>query len=154
MLTCYLIKDEEVPKLSGAIVYCGCFDIFENKKFFTTNGMGIYNKLMGFGYFMQLTENMKYMKNFLPNHKYELIKKTASTYKFDLLAMTEEIFPLMFGFKDINEYYEYSRAKGNLDKIKVPTYFFNAEDDPSLDPKIYPKGEFETGNDKIILGLT
>jgi predicted alpha/beta-fold hydrolase len=42
---------------------------------------------------------------------------------------------------------------GKLHKIKVPTFFLNAEDDPTFNPKLFPYKEFEV-NDKVIVAIT
>jgi predicted alpha/beta-fold hydrolase len=43
---------------------------------------------------------------------------------------------------------------GCLHKIKVPTIFLNAEDDPCFDGKLNPIKEFEGASDHILLAFT
>jgi predicted alpha/beta-fold hydrolase len=42
---------------------------------------------------------------------------------------------------------------GHLQKIKVPTFFLNAIDDPIIDPKLYPYKEMEN-NENIFMATT
>lgn len=52
------------------------------------------------------------------------------------------------------EYYNDTQVTGCLHKIKVPTIFLNAEDDPCFDGKLNPIKEFEGASDHILLAFT
>lgn len=52
------------------------------------------------------------------------------------------------------EYYRSASSVGKLHRIRVPTIFLNAEDDPCYDGRLYPYKEFEGGCDYILLAMT
>lgn len=74
---------------------------------------------------------------------------------WNLHNLEAAIYPKMYNFKTLEEYYEAIICKGLLNQIKVPTMFLNHLDDPGIDPNIYPKEEFETcNNENIVLALS
>ena len=69
------------------------------------------------------------------------------------MDMSEKALAPLFGYSSIEEYYDDTQSVGRLHKIKVPTFFLNAIDDPCINESLYPYKEFEN-NDFIVAGFT
>lgn len=71
--------------------------------------------------------------------------KCRSLYKFD-----DHFTAPLFGYRDAAEYYAKNQSIQWLENIKIPSLIINAEDDPFLGPKCYPK-ELIRGLDDVSL---
>lgn len=61
--------------------------------------------------------------------------------------------PFTLGHNDLDHYYNETSTAGKLHKIKVPTFFMGALDDPCISIENYPYKEFES-NENLIAGFT
>ncbi|NRA46363.1 MAG: alpha/beta fold hydrolase [Oligoflexales bacterium] len=59
-------------------------------------------------------------------------KNIGSLYEFDNLITAK-----VAGFRDADEYYEFSSSTGDLDKLACPTLILSAQDDPCVDFSIF-----------------
>jgi predicted alpha/beta-fold hydrolase len=95
------------------------------------------------------TENTLYSKRFLRSLKKKVIDKSAAhpgqipietLRNIKTLADFDDFFtgPL-HGFADAEEYYEVNSSLYFLDQIKVPSLVLNAQNDPFLSEKCFPK---------------
>ncbi|PZX50551.1 YheT family hydrolase [Algoriphagus chordae] len=95
------------------------------------------------------TENTLYSKRFLRSLKKKVIEKSEAhpgqipvdmLRNIKTLADFDDFFtgPL-HGFADAEEYYEVNSSLYFLDQIKAPTLVLNAENDPFLSEKCFPK---------------
>ena len=93
-------------------------------------------------------ENTLYSKRFLKTLKEKVIEK-SKTHPNDIpVQMLKNIKTLsefddyltgpLHGFSDAEEYYEVNSSLFFLDKIKVPTYVLNAQNDPFLSKLCFP----------------
>lgn len=108
---------------------------------------------MGFNFSVILSSQAEELKLHLgeehANHFLTRVKENRTS----LMDISEKVLAPHFGYKTLDEYYADSQSVGSLHKIRVPTFFLNALDDPTIDPSLYPYKEFEN-NDHIIAGFT
>lgn len=69
--------------------------------------------------------------------------------RFSLMDISERAMSQLFGYRNLETYYEHSQTAGSLHGIKIPTMFMSANDDPTISQEFNPYKEFE-GNDHII----
>ena len=69
------------------------------------------------------------------------------------MDISEKVLAPMFGCKSLSQYYDETQSAGRLNKIKIPTLFFNALDDPCINAETYPYKEYES-NDLVMAIFT
>ena len=77
--------------------------------------------------------------------------------RYSMMDMDARALIPFFGYSGPNaldDYYNDTQIAGKMNKIKVPTMFLNAWDDPCYDKRLYPFKEFENGNDNLLLAMT
>lgn len=74
--------------------------------------------------------------------------------KTGLDHLDKYIYAPMYGFKDEKEYYKAGTVKGDLDKMKVPSFHLVARDDPPVANKFVPYEEVENKATQLIVGTT
>ncbi len=68
-----------------------------------------------------------------------------------LTEYCEKILIKIEGIKTVKDYYELSTCTDKLDKIKIPTFFLNALDDPIIGSDQIP---LEHNHEHILIGVT
>ncbi len=97
---------------------------------------------MGYNYYKSLKRKNKELKHFYgEGHSSEIFKILEENSK-SLMDISERAMPMLNGYKNLNEYYEAINISDHLHKIKVPTFFLNALDDPTINPTLYPFNQF------------
>lgn len=115
--------------------------------------MTLYDKVMGWNYYTILKGQEKEIKAHFGEEKTAELMDKLRYYKWSLMDISEQVLAPMFGFKSLNDYYDATQTVGELHKIKVPTFFLNAIDDPTIDSALYPYKELEN-NDYIVSAFT
>lgn len=138
MLTRYLIESGDKCVLAGALPYGLFFNIQENVPYFKQNGFYLYDLLIGFNFYLSLKAKGQDFKNLLGEKQATKILQSFRENKFSLMDMSEKALAPFFGYCDLKRYYDDTQAVNRLHKIKVPTFFLNAIDDPMINPELYP----------------
>lgn len=69
------------------------------------------------------------------------------------MDISENAIAPLYGYKTLESYYNDTQSVGKLHMIKVPTFFLNAIDDPTINAELYPFKELEN-NENIVAGFT
>jgi predicted alpha/beta-fold hydrolase len=69
--------------------------------------------------------------------------------RFSLMDISEKAMCPLFGYASVPQYYAETRPIGKLNQIRIPTMFFSAIDDPTINQEFNPYKEFES-NENII----
>ena len=79
----------------------------------------------------------------------EVIKRAVDTE--DIRAFDDAFTVKTLGFKDRSEYYEKTNLIGLVDKMKCPTLYLVADDDPFTRPNLFPIKEIENSQNMAIV---
>ena len=153
MLTKYVVETGDKCVLDGVLSYGLFFNIQDNVPFFKRHTLSLYDKALGLNYYTILKGQEKDFKAHFGEEKTAELLDKLNKYKWSLMDISEQVLAPMFGFTNLNDYYDATQTVGQLHKIKVPTFFLNTLDDPTIDPCLYPYKELEN-NDFIVSAFT
>lgn len=105
MLTKYLIETEEKCVLNGALSYGLFFNIQDNVKFFKNNAMKLYDKVMGFNFYMILKGKAEELKGTLGEEQANEFLSRLKENSTSLMDMSEQAIAPLHGYKSLEEYY-------------------------------------------------
>ncbi len=71
--------------------------------------------------------------------------------RFSIMDISENAMSHKFEYQCLDKYYSDTQPIGKLHKVKVPTMFLSALDDPTINPIFNPYKEFE--NNEHIIGV-
>ena len=94
-----------------------------------------WNQIYSRRYLKQYIEQLKLKEKLFPGQQeFEKVYKSANLHDF-----VENFTAKIFGFKDAAEYLASQSALHYLENIKIPTILVNADNDPFLTEKSFPK---------------
>lgn len=149
----YLVNEGEKAVLSGALIMAALFDIQNNIPFVKKSAYGAYNSLMGLNFNMIISSKMPEIKPYMNPKRYAELENRLKKARFDLMSMDATVISYALGFDSPLDYYDYVETKGRLNRIKVPTFIFQALDDPVIKKELNPFKEVEDC-ENVILGVT
>ncbi|CDW77448.1 embryogenesis-associated protein emb8-like [Stylonychia lemnae] len=153
-LSSYLIHEGQNSVLDGAITYGQPFNLKDNVEFFKKNCFKFFDFGMGFIYSLVLQHDiMPDLKNYISQEQYNQMQENIKKHRCSLMDLDQNVLIPYVGYKDLNEYYNYTQAQGKIHKIRTPIMFLNSEDDPCIQKELYPFKECE-GNEFTLLAMT
>ena len=154
MLTRYLTGTSDKCVLDGALIYGSFQNMKGNVEFFRQCGGKLYDKAIGYNYALILKEHEANLRKYMSPEAGDTFFKNLHENKLKgQMNMSENVMAPFFGFQHLDDYYDNIQATGHLHKIRVPTFFLNAIDDPIIDPKTYPFKEMES-NEYVVMATT
>ena len=129
------------------------YNLRENVNQFKKAGMGAFDFILGYNFYRIIKSKLHEMIPFMEQEELDLFLTRIEANKNSLMDLDRNAIQPFFGFKSPKEYYDYTEAVGKLHHLKIPTFFLNVQDDPFIDPKLYPVKEIEA-NENLIFGIT
>lgn len=131
ILGLYLEKAGEKAKhyLDGALLYATPWSTKTMNPFFVNNLFGLYHKVIGLGLNGVIKTQLPQLKKVMTPEDYQWISNVLATNNDGLRHLDRHIYVKMFGYKDLQDYYDKVSLCNAIDAIKVPTFAFGAMDD-------------------------
>lgn len=130
-LTLKYLGDYNCKRISKAFAFSAPCDLSDSANALRSGFSNVYGK----NFLKTLKDKVLWKKDLLlesgidPNQIY----KIKTLYEFDNVFTAP-----VHGFKNAEDYYKKCSSKYVLNQIQVPTFIFNAEDDPFLQGDCYP----------------
>lgn len=130
------------------------FNLRDNVGFFRKNFFKFYDFMMGFNFHLILKGKFDDFQKLMTPEEFELYQARVMANKYSLMDIDERVMiPSFSHYKSMEEYYDDAEVKGNINKIRIPTFFLQCHDDPCIRPDLYPFKEF-TKNENILAAFT
>jgi predicted alpha/beta-fold hydrolase len=98
MLTRYAIETGDKCVLSGVLSYGLFFNIKDNVPFFKTNAMKLYDKVMGFNYYMILQARKTEIFEHYGNETALKLFENLAKNRWSLMDISENVLAPLFGY--------------------------------------------------------
>jgi predicted alpha/beta-fold hydrolase len=114
MLTRYLIESGDNCVLSGALPYGLFFNIKDNVTFFKANGLTLFDKLIGFNFYLSIKAKAEDFKQLFGEHQATKILQSFRDNKASLMDISERVLAPFFGYSDLDKYYDDTQSVNRL----------------------------------------
>ena len=128
MLVNYLIEEGENTPLTAAFALSCFFNSQKALDHFKGAFFGIYDRLLAFIIKMDQRKTIEQIDKLNEKHPEKQVLKKFENMQTVSFGYSE-INAIVNGFESMGHYFARGRLDLHLDKIKIPTFFFNSEDD-------------------------
>lgn len=132
ILGMYLGKAGEraAENLDAALMFATPWSIKKGHKFFYENFYGLYQKVIGLNLNNTIKKHqLPKFESLMDKKEYEDLCRVFDENKTGLDHIDEHVYVKMFGYRDVEHYYDYVSLDNYTDKIAVPLFAFGSVDD-------------------------
>ena len=122
--------------------------------FFVNNFFGLYHKVIGLGLNGVIKTQLPQLKKVMTPEEYQWISNVLATNNDGLRHLDRHIYVKMFGYKDLQDYYDKVSLCNAIDAIKVPTFAFGAVDDNLCHDACIPRAKMQAKGSNVFLATS
>jgi predicted alpha/beta-fold hydrolase len=106
MLARYVISTGERCVLKGVLLYGLFINIKDNVSFFRRAALKLYDKLVGFNYYLILKAHENEFYQHLGDERARALMQAFAQYKWSLMDISEKVLAPFFGYETLDSYYK------------------------------------------------
>ena len=157
ILACYCGYDPDraAKILDGAVLYATPWNTRDSVDFFRNNFFGLYSYVIGIKLNMDIKNKvLPKMKHLMSEEDYNYYMNAVETNKNGLPTLDEKVFTKMYGYRNVEHFYDCVTVADRLPKIKVPTFALSSVDDQIADDRVVPRKQAQSPDSNVCIGVT
>ena len=97
------------------------------------------------------TTQLPYLKKYLSEEDFKYYSNIFETNQTGLDTIDQKVYPRMFGYKDVHDYYHKVSMDRYCQNIAVPAFFFGAIDDQLICHQLIPFDKIQAPSSNMFL---